>query len=180
MLRDGTGIVQAVFDKTQLPPDVWEHFKELTLETSVHVSGEVRAEPRAPGGYELGVTRLTIVGPSPIDYPVQPKEHGIDFLLDNRHFWLRSNRVRAIFSIPTRSSDPRFFYERGFRGIEADSHRGDRRAQRIVQTKYFDRHGVPGANGQLWPRAAAAAFGRIYTRPTFRPRNRARRPPNEF
>src|SRR5262249_40418697 len=69
VLRDGTGIVQAVFVKTQLPPDVWERFKELTLETSVHVSGEVRAEPRAPGGYELGVTDLTIVGARPIDYP---------------------------------------------------------------------------------------------------------------
>src|ERR1700748_2130409 len=59
VIRDGTGVMQAVFVKTQLPPDVWERFKELTIETSVHVSGEVRAEPRAPGGFEMGVSDLT-------------------------------------------------------------------------------------------------------------------------
>src|SRR6185437_14297849 len=96
VIRDGTGIMQAVFVKTALPAEIWDRFKELTLETSVRVTGEVRAEPRAPGGYELGVSDLTIVGASPIDYPIQPKEHGIDFLLDHRHFWLRSNRQRAI------------------------------------------------------------------------------------
>src|SRR5678816_2667712 len=68
VLRDGTGIMQAVFVKTQLPPEIWERFKELTLETSVHVTGEVRAEPRAPGGYEMGVVGLTIIGPSSLDY----------------------------------------------------------------------------------------------------------------
>src|ERR1700744_1936725 len=68
VIRDGTGIMQSVFVKTQLPPDVWERFKELTLETSVAVTGEVRAEPRAPGGYEMGITNLVIIGTSPIDY----------------------------------------------------------------------------------------------------------------
>src|SRR4051812_39473825 len=99
VIRDGTGVMQAVFVKSALPGEIWERFKELTLETSVAVSGEVRAEPRAPGGYELGVTNLAVVGPSPLDYPIQPKEHGIDFLLDHRHFWLRSPRQRAIFVI---------------------------------------------------------------------------------
>ncbi len=90
VIRDGTGTAQAVFVKSQVAPDVWERFAELTLETSVAVTGEVRAEPRAPGGYELGVTGLEIVGASPTDYPIQPKEHGIDFLLNHRHLWLRS------------------------------------------------------------------------------------------
>src|SRR5579885_1495448 len=72
VVRDGTGIMQAVFVKTQLPPEVWERFKELTLETSVLVTGDVRAEARAPGGFEMGVTDLQIFGPSPIDYPIQP------------------------------------------------------------------------------------------------------------
>src|ERR1043166_3164486 len=84
VLRDGTGIMQAEVVKTALPPDVWERFKERTLETSVAVTGDAKAEARAPGGYEMSVTDLTIIGPSPIDYPIQPKEHGIDFLLDNR------------------------------------------------------------------------------------------------
>src|SRR5690242_21883270 len=73
VVRDGTGIVQAVFVKTQLPPDVWERFKELTLEASVHVSGAGRAEPRAAGGYEPGGTRASIGGPSPVECAVQPK-----------------------------------------------------------------------------------------------------------
>ena len=76
-----------------------ERFKELTLETSVAVTGEVKAEPRAPGGFDIGVTGLEIVGPSPVDYPIQPKEHGVDFLLDNRHLWLRSPKQRAIFAV---------------------------------------------------------------------------------
>src|SRR4051812_4341539 len=79
VIRDGTGIMQAVFVKTQLAPELWERFKELTLETSVALTGEVRAEPRAPGGFEMGVSDLTILGTSPGDYPIQPKEHGIDF-----------------------------------------------------------------------------------------------------
>src|SRR3954464_829296 len=99
VVRDGTGIMQAVLVKTALPAEVWERFKELTLETSVHVTGEVRAEVRAPGGYEMGVAGLSIIGKSPLDYPIQPKEHGIDFLLDTRHFWLRRNRGRAISAI---------------------------------------------------------------------------------
>ena len=151
VLRDGTGIMQAVFVKTQLPPDVWERFKELTLETSVHVTGEVRAEPRAPGGYEMGVTGLTIIGPSPIDYPIQPKEHGIDFLLDHRHFWLRSNRVRAIFSIRNEIEQAihDFFYERGFLRVDTPiltAAIGERSG--LFATEVLRRgHGVPRADG---------------------------------
>src|SRR5438477_2151211 len=74
VLRDGTGVMQAVLVKTALPPEVWERFKELTIETSVAVTGEVRAEPRAPGGFEMGATNLEIIGASPIDYPIQRKE----------------------------------------------------------------------------------------------------------
>src|SRR5437773_5729435 len=85
VLRDGGGVAQAVIVKTQVGPEVWARFQELTLETSVRVTGEARAEPRAPGGFDITVTDLAIVGPSPLDYPIQPKEHGIDFLLDRRH-----------------------------------------------------------------------------------------------
>ncbi|MBX6333298.1 MAG: asparagine--tRNA ligase, partial [Gemmatimonadaceae bacterium] len=71
VVRDGTGIMQAVLVKTQLPPAVWERFGKLTLETSIEVTGEVRQDARAPGGIELGVTDLRIIGPSPLDYPIQ-------------------------------------------------------------------------------------------------------------
>jgi asparaginyl-tRNA synthetase len=99
VLRDGSGVAQAVLVKTQVPAEVWARFQELTLETSVSLTGEVRAEPRAPGGFDITVSDLQIVGPSPLDYPIQPKEHGIDFLLDKRHLWLRSPRQRAIFTV---------------------------------------------------------------------------------
>src|SRR5262245_12100346 len=99
VIRDGSGIVQCVLVKNALPPEAWSAFAQLTLETSVAVTGEVRADTRAPGGVELSVTDITIVGASPIDYPIQPKEHGVDFLLDHRHLWLRSPRQRAIFAV---------------------------------------------------------------------------------
>ena len=131
-----------VFVKTQLPPEVWERFKELTLETSVHVTGEVRAEPRAPGGYEMGVTDLAIIGPSPIDYPIQPKEHGDRFSPRHRHFWLRSNRVARDLRDPQRdrAGDSRFLLRARIPARRhADSHRRDRRAQRAVLDRILRR-----------------------------------------
>jgi asparaginyl-tRNA synthetase len=186
VIRDGTGIVQAVFVKSEVPTDVWERFKELTLETSVHVSGVVRAEPRAPGGYELGVTQLTIFGLSPIDYPIQPKEHGIDFLLDHRHFWLRSNRQRALFRIRNEIEQAihDFFYARGFLRIDTPiltAAIGERSG--LFSTEYFEEGTAYLAQtGQLYGEAAAAAFGRIYTfGPTFRAeKSKTRRHLTEF
>src|SRR6476620_2688000 len=80
-LRAGTGTAQAVFVKSQVGDALWARFAELTTETSVAITGEARENPRAPGVLDIGVTGLTIIGPSPSDYPIQPKEHGIDFLL---------------------------------------------------------------------------------------------------
>src|SRR5687767_6774029 len=79
VIRDGTGIAQAVFVRTELPGEVWDRFADLTTETSVEVTGVVREDRRAPGGYEIPVSNLEIVGASPLDYPIQPKEHGVDF-----------------------------------------------------------------------------------------------------
>jgi asparaginyl-tRNA synthetase len=186
VIRDGTGIVQAVFVKTEIPVEVWERFKDLTLETSVHVSGVVRAEPRAPGGFELGVTQLTIFGASPIDYPIQPKEHGIDFLLDHRHFWLRSNRQRALFVIRNEIEQAihDFFYSRGFLRVDTPiltAAIGERSG--LFSTEYFDEgNAYLAQTGQLYGEAAAAAFGRIYTfGPTFRAeKSKTRRHLTEF
>ena len=123
VLRDGSGLLQAVLVKSQVPPEVWETFPQLTQETSLAVTGEVRAEGRAPGGFEMGVTGLEVLGTSPIDYPIQPKEHGIDFLLDNRHLWLRSPRQVAILRVrhEIEQAIHDFFYERGF--IHVDTHK---------------------------------------------------------
>jgi asparaginyl-tRNA synthetase len=186
VIRDGTGIMQSVFVKTQLAPELWERFKELTLETSAAFTGEVRAEPRAPGGFEMGITNLEIIGASPLDYPIQPKEHGVDFLLDHRHFWLRSNRVRAIFAIRNEIEQAihDFFYERGFLRVDTPiltAAIGERSG--LFSTEYFEEgNAYLAQTGQLYGEAAAAAFGKIYTfGPTFRAeKSKTRRHLTEF
>src|SRR3954452_9035163 len=186
VIRDGTGVLQAVLVKSQVTPEVWAAFAELTTETSVAVTGEVKAEPRAPGGYEVGATNLVIIGRSPIDYPIQPKEHGIDFLLDNRHFWLRSNRQRAIFVVRNEIEQAihDFFYERGFLRVDTPiltAAIGERSG--LFSTEYFDEgNAYLAQTGQLYGEAAAAAFGRIYTfGPTFRAeKSKTRRHLTEF
>ena len=186
VIRDGTGIAQAVFVKTASPPEVWERFATLTLETSVTIQGEVRADARAPGGFEISVADLEIVGPSPLDYPIQPKEHGIDFLLDHRHFWLRSNRQRAIFTVRNEIEQAihDFFYERGFLRIDTPiltAAIGERSG--LFETDYFDEgKAYLAQTGQLYGEAAAAAFGKIYTfGPTFRAeKSKTRRHLTEF
>ena len=186
VLRDGSGVAQAVIVKTQVTPDVWARFQELTLETSVRVTGEVRAEPRAPGGFDITVTDLTIVGPSPIDYPIQPKEHGIDFLLDHRHLWLRSPKQRAIFVVRNEVEQAihDFFYERRFLRVDTPiltAAIGERSG--LFETQYFEEGTAYLAQtGQLYGEAAAAAFGLVYTfGPTFRAeKSKTRRHLTEF
>jgi asparaginyl-tRNA synthetase len=166
VLRDGTGQLQSVLVKSQVAPEVWDLFPTLTQETSVSVTGEVRAETRAPGGYEMGVTGLEVLGASPIDYPIQPKEHGIDFLLDNRHLWLRSPRQVAILRVrhEIEQSIHDFFYERGFIHVDTPiltAAIGERSG--LFQTEYFDEgFAYLAQTGQLYGEAAAAALGRIY------------------
>ena len=186
VLRDGTATCQTVFVKSQLAPETWARFAELTTETSVEVTGEARLEPRAPGGAEIGVTQLTIIGTSPADYPIQPKEHGIDFLLDNRHFWLRSPRQRAIAVIRNEVEQGihDFFYERGFLRVDTPiltAAIGERAG--LFATEYFDEgNAYLAQTGQLYGEAAAAAFGKIYTfGPTFRAeKSKTRRHLTEF
>src|SRR5438309_1899290 len=98
LLRDGTGILQAVAVRQDLAPEVFAAAGALTQESSVIAGGIVRADPRAPGGYELGLRRLTVVQTAEA-YPLTPKEHGVEFLMDNRHLWLRSSRPRAIMRV---------------------------------------------------------------------------------
>jgi asparaginyl-tRNA synthetase len=184
--RDGTGIVQGVLVKSQVPAEVWERFGQLTTEASVALTGEVRPEPRAPGGYEIGLTNLELLGASPLDYPIQPKEHGIDFLLDRRHLWLRSQRQRAIAVVRNEIEQAihDFFYERGFLRVDTPiltAAIGERSG--LFETEYFDEGSAYLAQtGQLYGEAAAAAFGKIYTfGPTFRAeKSKTRRHLTEF
>ncbi|HKV51648.1 MAG TPA: asparagine--tRNA ligase [Gemmatimonadaceae bacterium] len=186
VMRDGTGHIQGVLVKTQIAPAVWERFAALTIETSVAMTGEVHAEERSPSGLEMAVTDLEIIGESALDYPIQPKEHGIDFLLDNRHFWLRSPRQRAIARVRSEVEQAihDFFYARGFLRVDTPiltAAIGERAG--LFSTEYFD-EGIAylAQTGQLYGEAAAAAFGRIYTfGPTFRAeKSKTRRHLTEF
>ena len=186
VVRDGTGVVQCVFVRSQVAPDVWERFATLTIETAVSVTGEVRLEARAPGGAEIGATELSILGASPIDYPIQPKEHGVDFLMDNRHLWLRSPRQVALMRVrhEIEQAIHDFFYARDF--IHCDTPIltaaiGERSG--LFSTEYFDEGSAYLAQtGQLYGEALAAALGRIYTfGPTFRAeKSKTRRHLTEF
>ena len=186
VLRDGTGVLQSVLVKNAVTAEVWERFALLTQETCVLVAGEVRPDARAPGGYELGLTDVEIVGASPVDYPIQPKEHGVDFLLDNRHFWLRSPRQLAIARIRSEVEQAvhDFFYARGFLRVDTPiltSAIGERSG--LFSTDYFDEgKAYLAQTGQLYGEAAAAAFGKIYTfGPTFRAeKSKTRRHLTEF
>jgi asparaginyl-tRNA synthetase len=185
-MRDGSGVLQCVLVKASIPLEAWERFSQLTQETTIEVTGEVRPDKRAPGGYELGVTDLAITGPSPIDYPIQPKEHGIDFLLDNRHFWLRSPRQRAIALVrhEVEQAIRDFFYDRQFVLVDTPiltAAIGERSG--LFSTEYFDEGTAYLAQtGQLYGEAAAAAFGKIYCfGPTFRAeKSKTRRHLSEF
>ncbi len=186
VMRDGSGVLQAVLVKNAVSPDAWERFSQLTQETAIEVEGEARPDARAPGGYELAVRQLSILGPSPSDYPIQPKEHGIDFLLDNRHFWLRTPRQRAIARIrhEVEQAIRDFFYERDFTLVDTPiltAAIGERSG--LFATEYFDEGTAYLAQtGQLYGEAAAAALGKIYCfGPTFRAeKSKTRRHLTEF
>jgi asparaginyl-tRNA synthetase len=186
IVRDGSGTMQAVLVKSAVAAEVWERFATLTTETSLIICGEVRPDARAPGGFEMGATEITVVGPSPIDYPIQPKEHGIDFLLDHRHLWLRSPRQRALMLLrhEIEQAIHDFFYDRGFVRVDTPiltAAIGERSG--LFSTEYFDEgQAYLAQTGQLYGEAAAAALGRIYTfGPTFRAeKSKTRRHLSEF
>ena len=185
VVRDGTGIVQCVVVQKQVGEDVWARFQSLTQETSVHVSGAVRADARAPGGYEITVDDVVVIGPSG-EYPIQPKEHGVDFLLDHRHLWLRSQQQRAIMRVrnEVEQAIADFFYERGFTRIDTPILTGaiGEGGSGLFEVDYFDEQAYLAQTGQLYVEAAAAALGKVYCfGPTFRAeKSKTRRHLTEF
>ena len=186
VMRDGTGLLQAVLVKNALSPEAWTRFGELTQEACVAVTGQVKVDARAPGGHELGVSDLAIIGPSPLDYPIQPKEHGVDYLLDHRTFWLRTPRQVAIARIrhEVEQGIHDFFYEREFVRVDTPiltAAIGERSG--LFSTEYFEEgNAYLAQTGQLYGEAAAAALGKIYTfGPTFRAeKSKTRRHLTEF
>jgi asparaginyl-tRNA synthetase len=186
VLRDGTGYLQAVLSKKEVPAEVWERFPALTQETSVALTGTVRAEPRAPGGFEMHLSDLTILGTSP-DFPIQPKEHGTQYLFEHRHLWLRSRRQVAIARVRSEvvQAIRDFFYQQNFVLVDTPILTGSigEQAGELFSTEYFDLgKAYLAQTGQLYVEAAAAALGKVYCfGPTFRAENsKTRRHLTEF
>ena len=186
VMRDGSGLVQCVLSKKEVAEPVWEAFQSLTQETSVAVTGTVRADARAPGGYELLATDLAILGESP-DFPISPKEHGTTFLFEHRHLWLRSRRQVAIARVRHEvvQAIRDFFHERGFTLVDTPILTGaiGEEAGNLFATDYFDLgKAYLAQTGQLYVEAAAAALGKVYCfGPTFRAeKSKTRRHLTEF
>ena len=185
VVRDGTGLVQGVLLKAELPEDTWVLLEVLTQECSVAVSGEVREEPRAPGGHEIGVTGMELLGASE-EYPIQPKEHGVEFLLDNRHLWLRSSLQRAGLRVrhEVEQAIHDFFYDRDFVRIDTPILTGaiGESAGTLFEADYFGEPAFLAQTGQLYVEAACPAFRKVYCfGPTFRAeKSKTRRHLTEF
>src|SRR5712664_2673801 len=186
MLRDGTGYLQVVVSKKDVPDAAWEALGRLTQETSVEVTGSVRADARAPGGVELTATDLRVLGPSH-EFPISPKEHGTAFLFEHRHLWLRSRRQVAIARVRHEviQAIRDFFYEQGFVLVDTPILTGSigEHAGTLFSTDYFDLgKAYLAQTGQLYVEAAAAALGKVYCfGPTFRAeKSKTRRHLTEF
>ncbi|PAF14180.1 MAG: asparagine--tRNA ligase [Shouchella clausii] len=171
-LRDGTGFIQGVVVKAEVPEDVFALAKSITQESSLYVTGTVREDERSPSGYELSVEQIELIHQA-TDYPITPKQHGTEFLMDHRHLWLRSKRQHAIMKIRSQiiRSTYDFFSERGFTKLDSPILTGSspEGTSELFHTKYFDEDAYLSQSGQLYAEAGAMALGRVFTfGPTFR------------
>ncbi|MDD3125355.1 MAG: asparagine--tRNA ligase [Candidatus Kapabacteria bacterium] len=186
MLRDGTGVCQCVVFKPNVTEELFNDAKALTQESSVMITGNVRKEERAQGGYEIDVTGLKIMQLA-TDYPITPKDHGDAFLIEHRHLWLRSSRQHAIMRI--RASVIKairdFFDGNGFKLMDSPMFTPNacEGTSTLFETKYFDLGSAYlSQSGQLYAEATAMALGRVYTfGPAFRAeRSKTRKHLTEF
>ena len=184
-LRDGTGRFQAVVSKNDVAPEFWEAAKAVTIESSVVVVGTVKEDKRSPIGVELAAREVRLVSLA-AEYPIGKKEHGVDFLMDNRHLWLRSSRQEAILRVrdETVFGMREFMKLRGF--VLADSPIFTPSAcegtSDLFEVKYFDDKAYLSQSGQLYQEATSAALGKTYCfGPTFRSeKSKTRRHLTEF
>jgi len=189
LLRDGTGILQCVAVKSNLPEETFEALKNLTQESSLTVTGKLRAEQRAPGGFELDVETAEILQrvPETDPYPITPKDHGTEFLMDHRHLWLRSRRQNAIIRVRHAiiKAIRDFFDNNGFTLVDTPifTPSACEGTTTLFEVNYFDDEKVYlTQSGQLYNEANAMAFGKVYCfGPTFRAeKSKTRRHLTEF
>jgi asparaginyl-tRNA synthetase len=186
--RDGSGIIQGVIPKNAVTPEVFDAVKTLTQESSVIVEGKVRADKRAPGGYELDVANVQVVQrvPESDPYPITPKEHGTDFLMEHRHLWVRSQRQAAILRVRAEiiKAARDFFDERGFTLTDPPiiTPAACEGTTTLFPVDYFDEQAYLTQSGQLYAEAMAMALGKVYSfGPTFRAeKSKTRRHLTEF
>ncbi|OGU62458.1 MAG: asparagine--tRNA ligase [Ignavibacteria bacterium RIFCSPLOWO2_02_FULL_55_14] len=186
LLRDGTGVVQGVMAKGAVADATFELFDQLTQESSFSLSGKVRKDDRAPGGFELDVTGMEIIHVAK-EYPITPKEHGVEFLADRRHLWLRSARQHAIMRVRHRiiKAIRDFFDDRGFTLVDSPilTPAACEGTSTLFETPYFDLGSAfLTQSGQLYAEAGAMALGKVYCfGPTFRAeKSKTRRHLTEF
>lgn len=184
-LRDGSAIIQCVIGKNDVSPELFEAAANLSQETSLLITGTVREDSRSDLGYEVGVSDYTVVGEA-TDYPITPKEHGVAFLMENRHLWLRSKRQNAILKIRHElvNAIRDFFNQEDFTLIDAPifTPSACEGTTNLFETTYFDRQAYLTQSGQLYMEAGAMAFGKVYCfGPTFRAeKSKTRRHLTEF
>jgi asparaginyl-tRNA synthetase len=185
-VRDGSGFIQAVMSKAAVSPEVFAQADHLSQETSLIVTGSVRADKRAPGGYEIDVSDLQIVSPS-IDYPITPKEHSVAYLMERRHLWIRSEKQAAILRVRHEviNAVRDFFNSRGFILVDTPvfTPAACEGTTTLFPVPYFDLGSAYlTQSGQLYNEADAAALGRVYCfGPTFRAeKSKTRRHLTEF
>ncbi|AKP47547.1 MULTISPECIES: asparagine--tRNA ligase [Bacillus] len=171
-LRDGTGFIQGVVVKNEVEEEVFQKAKSLSQETSLYVTGIVREDARSPFGYELQVKDIQVIHEA-VDYPITPKEHGTEFLMDHRHLWLRSRKQHAVMKIRNEiiRATYEFFNQKGFVKIDPPILTGSapEGTTELFHTKYFDEDAYLSQSGQLYMEAAAMAFGKVFSfGPTFR------------
>jgi asparaginyl-tRNA synthetase len=186
VLRDGTGIVQCVMVKGNMSEDAFALFDQITQESSIAITGKVKKEERAPGGYEIELSDLKLIALAK-EYPITPKEHGVDFLMDHRHLWLRSLRQHAILRIRHQiiKAVREFFDNRGFVLLDAPifTPAACEGTSTLFETEYFDLgKAYLTQSGQLYGEAGAMALGKVYVfGPTFRAeKSKTRRHLTEF
>lgn len=185
ILRDGTGWCQCVVSQETCGEQIFEHARTVTLESSLSITGKVVKDERQIGGFELQATNIEIIGTSP-EYPIAKKEHGVDFLMDKRHLWLRSQRQWAIMRIRNRIifSIHEFFQKEGFVQMDAPLFTGNacEGTSTLFETDFYGDTAYLSQSGQLYGEAMAFSLGKIYTfGPTFRAeKSKTRRHLSEF
>lgn len=171
-LRDGTGFIQGVVVKAEVNEETFELAKRITQESSLYVTGTIVKDERSPLGYEMHVKKLELIHEA-VDYPITPKNHGTEFLMDHRHLWLRSRKQHALMKIRNEviRATYEFFNEQGFIKVDPPILTGASAegTTELFHTKYFDEDAYLSQSGQLYMEAAAMAFGKVFSfGPTFR------------